>query len=150
MLKFNRHELWEKPLAILRCVATGQELGYIGTSDALEKKVHHRNHDLQNMINDVGFDDYFTNPSVMFEVLNHLHRIAEDNKLFCLCGNNQIEIDVFPEKLELRCPVCQSLHIVYAETREDLRLVKQANLIAMIEKGFTSFDSSKVHPNLKS
>jgi predicted RNA-binding Zn-ribbon protein involved in translation (DUF1610 family) len=150
LLKFNRHELWEKPLAMLRCNETGQELGYIGTAEAVEKIVSRRQHNIESIINNYGFDDYFSNPSVMFEVLNHLHQIAEDNKLFCLCGNNNIEIDVFPEKLELHCPVCQSLHIIYAETVEDLHVVKQANLIAMIEKGFTSFDSSKVHPNLKS
>lgn len=150
LLKFNRHELWEKPLAMLRCTETGQELGYIGTSAAVEKIISRRQHDIESIINNYGFDDYFSNPSVMFEVLNHLHQIAAENKLFCLCGNDNIEIDVFPEKLELHCPVCQSLHIVYAETMEDLHLVKQVNTIAMIEKGFTSFDSSKVHPNLKS
>lgn len=150
LLKFNRHDLWEKPLTVLRCVDTGQELGYIGSDTALEKVLSRKQHDLESIINNFGFDDYFSNPSVMFEVLNHLHKIAEDDKLFCLCGNNQIEIDVFPEKLELHCPMCQSLHIVYAETLEDLRVVKQANMIAMIEKGFTSFDSSKVHPNLQS
>lgn len=146
---YSRHALWEKPALVLRCSETGQELGYIGTESSLEKIIKQKENDLESIVNNLGFDDYFTNPQVMFEVLNHLHRIAEEDKLFCLCGNDQIEIDVFPEKLELHCPFCQSLHIIYAETIEDLRIVKQANLISLTEKGFTSFDSSKVHPGLK-
>lgn len=143
IIRVTRQELWEKTTLVLRCTDTGQELGYIGSRVSIEKMVRQKQDDIESIINNLGFDDYFSNPQVMFEVLNHLHQIVEDNNLFCLCGNNHIEIDVFPEKLELHCPICQSLHIIYAETVEDLRVVKQANLIAMTEKGFTSFDSSR-------
>ena len=146
IIKFTRRELWEKPVTVLRCMETGQELGYIGHEASLAKIIKQKQDDIESIMNNLGFDDYFANPQVMFEVLNHLHQIAEQNQMFCLCGNNQIEIDVFPEKLELHCPFCQSLHIIYAETIEDLGIVKQANSIALTEKGFTSFDASKVHP----
>jgi ribosomal protein S27E len=146
VLKFSFHELWEKPLCIIRCTETGQELGYIGEADAFDKLIRRKQNDIDSIINSFGFDDYFTNPQVMFEILNHLHQIAEDERLFCACGNNNIEIDVFPEKLELQCPNCQSLHIIYAETLEDLRVVKKVQTIVMTEKGFTSFESGKLHP----
>jgi hypothetical protein len=149
ILKFTKQELWEKPVTVLRCTETGQELGYIGHEASLAKIIKQKQDDIESIMNNLGFDDYFANPQVMFEVLNHLHQIAEQNQMYCLCGNSQIEIDVFPEKLELHCPFCQSLHIIYAETMEDLRIVKQAHSIALTEKGFTSFDASKVHPNLK-
>lgn len=143
IIRFSRQDFLKKSTLILRCAETAQELGYIGARDSIERVIRQKQDDIESIINNLGFDDYFSNPQVMFEVLNHLHQIVEDNQLFCLCGNNHIEIDVFPEKLELHCPICQSLHIIYAETVEDLRVVKQANLIAMTEKGFTSFDSSR-------
>ncbi len=146
ILRFGKRELWEKPTLLIRCTETGQELGYLGTENSIERIVRQKQDDLDSIINNLGFDDYFANPPVMFETLNHLHQIVEENNLYCLCGNHQIEIDVFPEKLELRCPLCQSIHIIYAETIEDLKLVKQAVKIALTEKGFSSFDSSKVHP----
>jgi hypothetical protein len=146
LLKFNFHELWEQPVSVIRCPESGQELGYMGDPDALDKVIRRKQNDADSIINNFGFDDYFTNPQVMFEILNHLHQIAEDDRLFCACGNNNIEIDVFPEKLELQCPCCQSLHIIYAETLEDLRVVKKVQTIVMTEKGFTSFESGKAHP----
>jgi hypothetical protein len=149
-LKYTRAELWEKSTLILRCTETGQELGYIGSEASIEKIIRQKQDDLDSIFNNFGFDDYFTNPQIMMEILNHLHQVAEENHLFCSCGNNQIEIDVFPEKLELHCPVCQSLHIIYAETFEDLHMVKKASSISLTEKGFTSFDYSKTHPNLNS
>jgi hypothetical protein len=146
MLKYSFHELWETPVGMIRCPETGQELGYIGDFDVLDRIIRRKQNDIDSIFNNFGFDDYFTNPQVMFEILNHLHQIAEDDRLFCSCGNNNIVIDVFPEKLELQCPKCQSLHIIYAETLEDLRVVKRVQTIVMIEKGFTSFESDKVHP----
>jgi hypothetical protein len=146
LLRFSYHELWEKPVIVLRCCEIGQELGYLGERGTLEKIIRRKQNDVDSIINNFGFDDYFTNPQVMFEILNHLHQIAENDRLFCACGNNNIEIDVFPEKLELQCPCCQSIHIIYAETLEDLRVVKKVQVIAMTEKGFTSFESSKIHP----
>jgi len=149
VIKLSRRELWEQSVIALRCSETGQELGYIGDEAALEKIVKQKQDDIESIMNNLGFDDYFNNPQVMFEVLKHLHQIAAKHQMFCLCGNHQIEIEVFPEKLELHCPICHSLHIIYAETTEDLKIVKQVNSIALTEKGFTSFDASKVHPNLK-
>jgi len=149
LIKYSRRDFLEKPTLVLRCIETGQELGYIGSEAAIEKIVRQKQDDLDSIFNNFGFDDYFANPQIMMEILNHMHQIAEENNLLCSCGNNQIEIDVFPEKLELHCPACQSLHIIYAETYEDLHLVKQANQILLTEKGFTSFDSSKTNPNFK-
>ncbi len=143
---FSKTELWEEPLQMLRCSETDQEIGYLGIESAVEAMVRQKRDDVESIFNNVGFDDYFTNPQVMFEILNHLHQIAEANKLYCHCGNNQIEIDVFPEKLELRCPRCQSRQIIQAVTIEDLKMVKQAKQIALNEKGFSAFDSGKVHP----
>lgn len=146
IIRFSKAELWGKISLVLRCATNGQELGYIGTETAIEKLITQKRDDLDSVINNLGFDDYFTNPQVMYEILNHLHQLADSNQLFCLCGNNQIDIEVFPEKLELHCSFCQSLHIIYAETIEDLQIVKGTKEIALTEKGFSSFDSSKVHP----
>lgn len=149
LIRLSREEMWQQPLIVLSCNTTGQELGYLGTDDAIRQLVKKKHDDLESIINDLGFDDYFTNPQVMFETLSHLHQIAEASKLYCACGNPQIDVEVFPEKLELHCPLCQSLHIIYAENIEDLRMIKQTDLIAMTEKGFTSFNSSKLYPIIK-
>ncbi|TCL61978.1 hypothetical protein EDC14_10297 [Hydrogenispora ethanolica] len=143
---FTKQELWADPLLILRCTETDQEVGYLGMDGEVESMVRRKRNDPDSIFNNVGFDDYFVNPQVMFETLNCLHQLAEANKLTCRCGNDRIEIAVFPDKLELRCPVCQSQHTIPAETIDDLKLVKQAQPIVLNEKGFSGLDSSKVHP----
>mgnify|MGYP007100548937 CR=1 FL=1 len=91
-----------------------------------------------------GFTDYFTRPEVMFQVLGHLKSLAEKENLICQCGNRRIKVDVFPDKLELRCISCHSLLIIYAETQEDLMAVRKMPRIVMSERGFASIDASRI------
>lgn len=145
-LSLSRQQLWKHSFTVLRCYNTGKELGYLGTFDGFNNNLGSLQEELLSFNQDDDFDDYFSNMPVMFEVLKHLNHLVEEDKLFCRCGNKQIDLKIFPEKLELHCPVCHSLHLIYAETKDDLRLVQKADVIAMVEKGFTSFDAGNVQP----
>jgi len=143
-LNWRHTQLWQNEISAIICPATRQDLGYIGRKERLEEYIVENSRNMESVLNDLGFDDYFANPSVMVQVLAHLHKIADDGQLYCLCGNQDIQVDVFPEKLELHCPNCNSLSIIYAESREDLELIRNIRVIAMTEKGFTSFNAHKI------
>jgi phage FluMu protein Com len=144
ILSIRHAQIWQSRLTPIACPASGQELGYIGDEEQLQALMLESSRNMESVLNDVGFDDFFTNPTIMVQVLSHLHQVAEEGHLYCQCGNKEIQVDVFPEKLELRCPRCNSLSIIYAENQEDLELVKNVRVIAMTEKGFTSFNAHKI------
>lgn len=146
--KFTKRQMGESSLLGLKCTETGQELGFLGTPVAIDRLVRSRYNDLESIINNNGFEEYFTNPQVMLGVLHHLQMIARDDALYCHCGNHQIAVNIFPEKLELQCPDCQSLHIIYAETPEDLQTLEEVRIIAMTERGFTSCNTGKANPDI--
>ena len=144
ILNWNYSQLWQKDVAPLSCPVNHQELGYVGMKESLEDLILENCRNMESILNDIGFDDFFASPTIMIQVLSHLHRMAEDGHLYCMCGNSDIQVDVFPEKLELHCPHCNSLSIVYAENQEDLELVRNVRVIAMTEKGFTSFNAHRI------
>lgn len=137
-------QIWKSDLAPIACPVVAHELGYIGDEERLEELMMENSRNMESVLNDMGFDDFFANPTIMIQVLSHLHHVAEEGHLYCQCGNKDIQVDVFPEKLELRCPCCNSLSVVYAENQEDLELVRNVRVIAMTEKGFTSFNAQKI------
>jgi hypothetical protein len=146
--KYNKRQMGETALLGLKCTETGQELGFFGTISAIDRLVRSRYNDLESIINNNGFEEYFSNPPVMLGVLHHLQAVAKEEFLYCHCGNHQIAVNIFPEKLELQCPDCQSLYIIYAETREDLQAMQEVQTIAMAEKGFTSCNTGKANPDI--
>lgn len=141
IFRLTAAELWTSELEELLCPGTGHELGYLGNAPDVCAAA-----DLWDNADNAGFDDYFVNPAVMFEILNHLHDIAEKKGLYCQCGNRKIEVELYPERLELRCPQCSSCSIVYAETDDDLQVVQRIKNIEMVEHGFAYLDASNFRP----
>lgn len=137
-------EFFGDSVIYLRCPEIDAIIGYIGSDRAVRDAVAADSKRVGSIANDLGFSDLFNQPEVMMEVLGHLHFLAENENLNCQCGNCQIEVDVFPDKLELRCVSCHSLLIVYAETKEDLAAVRRIPRIVMSERGFASIDASKM------
>lgn len=139
--KVSARSLWSDEVTYLFCQETGLELGYLGPDEKVRELAAAYEDDLLALAGELGGDDYFHNAEVMYEVLNCLHDIAEQDSLYCQCGNRHIEVDIFPDRLELHCKECDSVNIIYAETEEDLQVIRQVETIELKRSGFECLDS---------
>lgn len=130
-----------KEVQYLLCQETGLELGYIGPEEVIKKLAAEQEESFQGLDSEFGNDDYFHNSEVMYEVLNCLHDIAENDALFCQCGNRNVDVDIFPDRLELHCKDCDSVNIIYAENDEDLKVIQGLDNIELTQNGFEFLDS---------
>ncbi len=112
-------DLWSSEVLPLYCDETGLEVGFIGPRSQVKKCIAKQDRSLREMAEDLGFSDYFENPEVMYDVLDDLHKLAAEGKLTCQCGNTDVEVEVFADRVELCCPDCGALGIVGAETKDD-------------------------------
>jgi len=134
--------LWSGEVNCLFCHETGLELGYIGPSDEVKSLAAAQQETMEALADDFeAEDEYFHNSEVMYDVLNCLHDIAEQGSLYCQCGNQDVEVDIFPDRLELHCKDCDSVNIIYAETDDDLRVIKDVETIELARSGFECLDS---------
>ena len=117
-------DLWSAEVLPLFCDETGLEVGFIGPRQKVRKSIAQQERSLREMAEDLGFSDYFANPEVMYDILDDLHKLASDGKLSCECGNMDVEVEVFADRVELRCPTCEALGIIGAETKEDRKAMK--------------------------
>ncbi len=118
--QFFLKDVWSQRLLSLFCSETGFEVGFIGPRHEVRRCIAEQERSLREMAEDLGFSDYFENPEVMYEVLDRLHRIAESGGLLCRCGNHHIEVELFAERVELRCPECGACGVIDAGSREDV------------------------------
>lgn len=133
--------LWSEEVVTISCDDTELELGHIGPKSKVKEMTASYEQELEALVNEFGCDSYFNNSKIMYEVLNCLHEIAERGELYCQCGNYKIEVDIFPDRLELQCKNCDSLNIIYAETEEDLKVIQQVDMIELDRHGFKCLDS---------
>lgn len=133
--------LWSGEVICLSCQDTDLELGHIGPESKVSEMTSSHEQELEALVDEFGCDGYFHNSEIMYEVLNCLHEIAEQGALYCQCGNHKIEVDIFPDRLELQCKNCDSINIIYAETEEDLNVIQQVDTIELARHGFKCLDS---------
>lgn len=133
--------LWSGEVVYLTCPDSGLELGFVGRNEEVKKLAQTLDTGLETLMDEIGYDEYFNNPDVMHQVMHCLQEIADNGGLFCQCGNQRIEVDVFLDRLELHCKECDSINIVYAETEEDLRVIEQVETIELARHGFKCLDS---------
>lgn len=140
-LIFTPSEFWGKDLVTMRCADTDLKLGYLGPELLVQNEVQDQQQELDAMIKDLGFDDYFCDPEIMLGVLDRLHDIAETNGLVCQCGNHNIDIDMYPDKIELVCRECRGMKMINARTSSDLERIKLTNKVILHKGKSTAFHS---------
>lgn len=78
-------------------------------------------------------DEYFTDPEVMYETLNHLHDLAGNGEVSCDCGSGSAEVEIFADRVVLRCDCCGRSWTVHARNQRDLSQIKSTSSITMTE-----------------
>lgn len=105
----------------LACPSTGVVLGSVGDDASVMKAASQDA--LDAMVLDPEYSDFFRNPRVMHALLQALQGALELDRLSCACGGGPVEVDIYPDKVELVCATCESVVVIYAEDEADLPIV---------------------------
>lgn len=117
---YHRRELWSPELLTLTCSETDLEVGFVGPRDRVQQAVQYHDRSLAEMAEDLGLSGYFEEPDVMYQLLALVFQLAESGHVHCGCGNDNIEVEIFPGHLQLRCDSCGAEKILPAGTMADL------------------------------
>lgn len=134
------HLLWAQEVVELLCLDTGIELGYIGPLPKVKNLAQNKREEMSSLFRELTSEDYFHNSEVMNRILTRVLELGERSLLSCQCGNYNIGIEIFPDRLELRCPKCGAVSVVYGETEEDIAIAFQANEIELTRNDITFLD----------
>lgn len=69
-------------------------------------------------------DEYFVNPDVMYDVLDHLQDLSEAGQIQCPCGNTRLDFEVVPDAINLNCEECGKSYTVPAQDETDLERLR--------------------------
>lgn len=113
-------QFWSGELHDVTCTVTDLQLGVFGDERAVAESDQQGQSELEHLLEEGAFEEYFDNPGVMYESLRYVHDLAEKGNLSCACGNRKVEVDIFPDRLELGCPDCKAQRTILAATEEDM------------------------------
>ncbi|NMB11786.1 MAG: hypothetical protein GX977_05815 [Firmicutes bacterium] len=127
---------------VLYCPESDVDLGIIGHAHRVEELLATEGDLLANVVGPGAMDSEFVNVGIMRDVLRRLETWAEQGQLYCGCGNYYLDLDLFPEKVEVVCPRCGSTLVIYAEREEDLAAMEGLKEVVLKRGAFTCIDSA--------
>jgi hypothetical protein len=129
LLQLSAKRFWRVDLEPLLCPDTGLQLGVFGQPEPVATYLAVEGNDLERLLADDQFAIYFDHPQVMYYALTCVHTLADQGKLTCCCGQQEIEINIYPEHLELCCSACGRSKEISANKETDMALWQDTNRI---------------------
>ncbi|NLL17834.1 MAG: hypothetical protein GX262_02280 [Clostridia bacterium] len=117
---FTRKEIVAPYAHDLYCREGDYVTGCFGPKEEVKKHFNVHRRSLTQVALEATSPDYFQDSKVMFGILERLYEMAETGELTCTCGNHNLEIEIFPDKVEVRCQKCGMEVLVPAALPEDL------------------------------
>lgn len=93
--------------------------------------------------------EYLTNFDILARVLSYIYGLKKRGRIECKCGNSQIYVELFSDRVELECLSCHSIKIIFAETEEDLSVLEKKDNIILEEEKISCIDSMKENRDIK-
>lgn len=96
---------------------------FLGDKNIVRKKLVDMGIDTTHVAKKIKKDKNFDNFTMLTKALIKLYDLDKNNNIVCDCGNTNIKIELYSNRLELKCPNCNSVKFVYVETDEDLDIL---------------------------
>ena len=121
---------------VFNCPETGMQICFIGRDEAVRKKVDSLEKEFDELMDTFGYENYFNNTQVMFDMLNRIHDIALNGNLYCECGSVNIELVLLSDCILLRCGKCGGNKKIPAAKNNDLKDILAKKQVLITENGF--------------
>lgn len=125
---------WTKKPITFHCPSTGMDLCFAGRDDDVRQLVDVYELEMDLLMNDIGYDDYFVNNTVMLNTIDKIHDIAEKGNLLCQCGSADIDLEMYSHQVELRCNKCSMTEMIKASTNHDLKVTLNKKSIILCQE----------------
>lgn len=132
----TRKEIVAPCIRELYCHEGDTITGCLGPREEVEKYFNLHRRSLTQIALEAGTPDYFHDSKVMFGILERLYEMAETGELRCTCGNHNLAIEIFPDKVEISCQECEMKVTVPAALPEDLESFRLRGIIPMLTGEF--------------
>ncbi len=132
---YSRQEMLSGGVKEITCPGTDLELGYIGSKDTIQRHLKEQDWSLTQMAQELGYAGYFDSPDLMYDLLDTLYAKAEAGGLKCQCGNCNIEMEIFPNQIELRCGQCGCSGTIGVQADHELKPVMDAQQVLITVEG---------------
>lgn len=144
IINYTGSELWNNNVMNIVCENSGVEIGFAGTRDAVVQSIKRIDRSIGEVNDNGGYDKFFLSPEVMYQVLDFLGGLSEEGLMSCTCGGEQLEMAVYPDRVELYCNNCDAVGVIFAETVKDLQWIHSMEKVQLETHVYHCLDDKRL------
>lgn len=109
------HMLAKKDCTTFMCPNVVVGLVFIGHDEAVRKSVMSNEEYINEVVTACGLDHTGKNGVTMLKALDKIQELSDNEKLYCDCGSNLIDVEIHEDNLILECCLCGATLVISAE-----------------------------------
>ncbi len=111
----NRSQVWTRKVLPLHCRTTGQEIGWLGPKPEIST-----DYNLNTTESPAGkshpkgilLPAVLEHPLALYDTIDQISQLAEEAKINCHCNQQDLEVEIFPDRIRLYCESCGAFKVV--------------------------------------
>lgn len=119
-MKIPFKSLWSQNNILFYCSVSDFPICCIGNFEDVSKWADEFEETMESFFDDYEIDNYFTNETVMYQIIDAINKMTYQNKITCECGCLNIEVELTHDKVVLYCSQCGGNKSSSAISEEDL------------------------------
>lgn len=116
---------WDNEMKSILCADTDLQVGVFGSAEEVSGYVKPGGSEMERILEDEAFDDYFDDRQVMHRLLRRVQQMADSGEVACACGHSRAAIDIYSDRVELTCEECNRTRSLPAGSEEDLAALER-------------------------
>jgi len=104
---------------VLSCASSDIDICVLGAEDKAEREYEQIDADISELIYEDAMDSLVDSNPYKLEIINHLNRMAEEGRIFCECGCDDLEFRLTDESVDIRCIRCSAFLSIPAADEPD-------------------------------
>ena len=127
--RISKEHFWHKPLITYKCPVAGIAVFFAGERHQVELTLDENSDFYSDIIDD--FDDNSSNKTfnMLYSIIERLHVLKDSRNLSCVCGSNEIELNVINGNIVLTCSQCKKSTILECSEKNLTKILNSHSMI---------------------
>lgn len=126
MFSVRKATFWQSDFFVLNCPETGIGVLFIGDENKVRKAIDEQEKSIMESDNPPIMPRELTR---LFESIEHISLLAKQKKVYCKCGSHEIDIELYDEKIDLKCRSCGHSKQIPTDTESLKQLLNTSAIV---------------------
>jgi len=120
----NRSQVWARKVLPLYCRTTGQEIGWMGPKPEISAGL---NLDItespagKSRQKGIILPAFLEYSLALYDTVDQISQLAEEAKIHCHCNQQDLEVEIFPDRIRLYCESCGAWKVVSIRAESEVK-----------------------------